>query len=177
MLTRTQFFFLRLIHYKREKLLINSIRLCTRFKIFLFQRILRVNSGIKYSVNYTSKVSRNLEGLIIENNSIPVLASLAVSGGCYTGIHRGTVLTIKEDTIFAPNVCINTGSHDFFDRSQHTLGDIIIGKNCWLAFGVTVTLGVILGDNVTVGANSVVTKSFKSNFVIGGVPAKELKKF
>ncbi len=45
----------------------------------------------------------------------------------------------------------------------------VIGGN------VTILPGVVLGDNITVGANSVVTKSFEGNQVIAGVPAKVIR--
>ncbi|MBK9400940.1 MAG: hypothetical protein IPN36_08800 [Bacteroidetes bacterium] len=54
-------------------------------------------------------------------------------------------------------------------------GSVRIGRKCWLGNGVVITAGVTLGDNVVVGANAVVTKSFPSNVVIGGVPARILK--
>jgi len=34
---------------------------------------------------------------------------------------------------------------------------------------------IIIGDNVIIGANSVVNKSFPSNCIVGGVPARLLK--
>ena len=63
------------------------------------------------------------------------------------------------------------------NRTKHKLASVKIGKNCWIGNSVTILPGVELGDNVTVGANSVVTKSFPSNCVIGGCPAKIIKQF
>ncbi|MGN0317378.1 MAG: DapH/DapD/GlmU-related protein [Lachnospira sp.] len=48
---------------------------------------------------------------------------------------------------------------------------IIIGNNVWIGDNVTILPGVNLGDNVIIGANSVVTHSFPANVVIAGVPA------
>jgi len=52
---------------------------------------------------------------------------------------------------------------------------IKIGKNCWIGSKVTILDGVEIGDNCIVAAGAVVNKSFPSNSVIGGVPAKILK--
>ena len=54
---------------------------------------------------------------------------------------------------------------------------ISIGRGCWIGQNVTVLPGVTLGDNVIVGAGSIVTSSFPSNVIIAGSPAKVIKRF
>ena len=52
----------------------------------------------------------------------------------------------------------------------------IIGDGLYCATGVKMTSSIILGNNISVGANSLVNKSFESgNALIGGVPAKFIK--
>ena len=53
---------------------------------------------------------------------------------------------------------------------------IKIGKNCWIGSKVTILDGVTIGDNCVIAAGAVVTKSMPSNSVIGGVPARVLRK-
>ena len=60
-------------------------------------------------------------------------------------------------------------------RKLKSKGKIVIGNNVWLGDKVSVLSGVHIGDNVIVGANSVVTKSVPSNCVVAGVPAKIVK--
>lgn len=54
---------------------------------------------------------------------------------------------------------------------------VAIGNNCWIGAGAIILGGVTLGDNVTVAAGAVVTKSFRGDCLIGGVPARILKEF
>ncbi|WP_211829147.1 acyltransferase [Kistimonas asteriae] len=51
-------------------------------------------------------------------------------------------------------------------------GKIIIGNNVFLGYGVAVLPNSIIGDNVIVGAGSIVKGTIKSNSVYAGVPAK-----
>ncbi len=52
---------------------------------------------------------------------------------------------------------------------------IIIGENCWFGGGVIVCPGIIVGDNVTIGTGSVITKNIPNNVVASGNPCRAVK--
>lgn len=143
-------------------------------KNYLNNKLYHVNGDAEFQVHFTSLL-RGSKNIIFPANAESILRSLAVSGGCYYTIFPGTTLEIGEGTIWAFNVCIQTGDHDLHDNTKYKTGSVKIGKNCWIAHAVTITAGVQLGDNVVVGANSVVTKSFPDNVVIAGCPAKIIR--
>lgn len=51
----------------------------------------------------------------------------------------------------------------------------IIGDAMYMSTGVKMTSKLVLGNNVSIGANSLVNKDFGSGIMIGGCPAKVLK--
>lgn len=61
-------------------------------------------------------------------------------------------------------------------RKLQSKGEIEIGKNVWIGDRATILAGVHIGDNVVIGANSVVTHDIPSNSMAAGVPAKVIKK-
>lgn len=56
-------------------------------------------------------------------------------------------------------------------------GPIIVGNNVFIGHSTVILPNVNIGDNVVIGAGSIVTKDLKSNFVYAGVPAKIIKTF
>ena len=52
---------------------------------------------------------------------------------------------------------------------------VAVGDNCRFGLGVRIFGSVKIGNNVTIGANAVVTKDIPDNAVVGGVPAKIIK--
>ncbi|WP_418555536.1 DapH/DapD/GlmU-related protein [Longibaculum muris] len=53
---------------------------------------------------------------------------------------------------------------------------IILKEKSWIGAGSTILAGVIIGKNSIVAAGSVVTKDVPDNCIVGGNPAKIIKK-
>ncbi|MCD6227070.1 transferase [Candidatus Micrarchaeota archaeon] len=54
--------------------------------------------------------------------------------------------------------------------------DVKVGNNCWIGYRVFIKEGVTIGDNVVIGAGSVVTKDIPSYSIAAGCPARVIKK-
>ncbi|GHT69043.1 hypothetical protein AGMMS50239_35190 [Bacteroidia bacterium] len=85
------------------------------------------------------------------------------------GIH------IKENSLIASRVTIMSHDHCKRVNNQPLLADVYIGKNCFIAVGATIMPGITIGDEVIVGAGSVVTKDVPSNTIVAGNPAKIIR--
>jgi len=142
--------------------------------MWIAQRIFRINGDVPFLIHFTNKIS-GFKNIKLEDNSLQL--SFLSSGGCYFAAFDGTTIEIGSGSIWACNVCIQTANHVPGNLSSYEKKSVKIGRNCWLGNGVVITAGVELGDNVVVGANSVVTKSFPANTVIAGVPAKIIRSF
>ena len=55
-------------------------------------------------------------------------------------------------------------------------GDIIVGNDVWIGFEAVILSGVTIGDGAIIGARAVVTKDVPPYTIVGGVPAKPLRK-
>ena len=90
--------------------------------------------------------------------TIPHCGGIVVGGGCKIG---------KNCTILQG---VTIGSNLFKDRYKLAT----IGDNVLIGAGVKIIGPIKIGNNVTIGANSVVTKDIPDGVVIGGNPAKIL---
>lgn len=94
---------------------------------------------------------------------------------------RGPV-EIGDDCIFGPNVAIHSENHVFADpdvpvRLQGaTRRGVRIGRDCWVGEGAVILDGVTVGDGCVVAAGAVVNRDVPPYSIVGGVPARVLKK-
>lgn len=87
-------------------------------------------------------------------------------------------LTLGDDVMLGPYVCIATTEHGFKDGvvrggGTHT-APVAIDRGSWLAAHAVVTSGTRVGAGCIVGANSVVTRDLPDNSVAVGVPARRV---
>ena len=95
--------------------------------------------------------------------------------GCYIQAING--IEIGDYTILAPGVGLISANHDPLDIDRHLPAEPIrIGRHCWIGMNAVILPGVQLGDHTTVGAGSVVTRSFpEGHCVVAGNPARLLR--
>nr|WP_244842566.1 sugar O-acetyltransferase [Lactococcus nasutitermitis] len=91
-------------------------------------------------------------------------------------------VTIGNHCFIGPNCQLFTANHHSSDKFLRRAGwqydaPISIGDDCWLGGSVIILPGVAIGENVVIGAGSVVTKDIPSNCLVAGNPAHLIRKF
>lgn len=145
----------------------------TRYYILFFhylipQKLFRLNPKSNWPVHFTSKVidPQNIKKGIL----------------CDPGDNPGVYIQAINGIIMGSNVGFGTGSkiisanHSHTNHSIHKKTEpIIIGNNVFVGANSIIVSGVKIGDNVVIGAGSVVSKNIPSNSIAVGNPCKVIK--
>jgi acetyltransferase-like isoleucine patch superfamily enzyme len=89
---------------------------------------------------------------------------------------------IGDDVFIAPNCYVTDQNHSYADldvpvgRQMPDNSPVVIGDGCWIGTRAVILPGARLGRNVTVAAGSVVRGEFPDYCVIGGTPARILRR-
>lgn len=90
-----------------------------------------------------------------------------------------THIYVGSHTMFGPNVTIATAGHPILpelrEKGYQYNAPVHIGRNCWIGANVCILPGVTIGDNVVIGAGSIVTKDLPSDVVAVGNPCHVLR--
>lgn len=120
--------------------------------------------------------------------------------GCHTFIGENFVanfnttilddgkIYIGDNVMLGPNVSLMASSHPLIAEERTAMKyddghvsvseyakEIHIGNNVWIACNVVVCGGVNIGNNVVIGAGSVVTKDIPDNYIAYGNPCKPIR--
>ena len=121
----------------------------------------------------TSHFSKYGKGLTMGSNS-------AIGDFTHFGAPGG--IEIGKDVIMGSYISFHAENHNFSDTTKlireqgvNSKG-IKLGNNIWVGAKVTFLDGCEIGDNSVVAAGAVVIGKFENNSIIGGIPAKLLKK-
>ena len=149
--------------------------------------------GSKLSIgeNCTIKSSflSNLVGLSQRTIIVTRTEEAKIEIGNNVGISGATIyarkgISIGDNTLIGGNVKIfdndfhpiEVEARNIDDKDAIVTREVVIGKDCFIGCNVLILKGTKIGDGSVVGAGSVVCSEFPSGVVIGGNPARVIKK-
>ena len=119
------------------------------------------------------------------DESLPVIRiGRNVSIGKWNDFGCSKLIEIGDDVTTAPYVHFTDRNHGYEDvtvpiihQKSWVKGPIRIGRGSWIGFGAQIMSGVSVGRHCVVGAGAVVTRDVPDFCVVGGNPARLLKKY
>ena len=145
----------------------------TRYYILFFhylipQKILRINPKVGWPVHFTSKIlspERIKKGIICDPGDNPCIYIQANNG-----------IIIGSNVGFGAGTKIISSIHSHNNHSNHDEApSIIIGNNVFIGANSVILPSVTIGDNVVIGAGSIVSKNIPSDSIAVGNPCKVIK--
>lgn len=108
--------------------------------------------------------------------NIHVGENVFINACCHFQDHGG--VTIGDGCQIGHNVVFATLNHGLQpeERGITYPAPIVLGKNVWVGSNSTILQGVTIGDNAVIAAGAVVTKDVEAGTIVGGVPARFIKK-
>ena len=97
-----------------------------------------------------------------------------VTFDCGLNHNYNNISTYPFNSMFNENPHKNNSSYP--QNHPITRGDIIVGNDVWIGKDVTIMSGVTIGDGSIIGTKSLVTSNVEPYSIVGGIPAKEIRK-
>ncbi len=108
--------------------------------------------------------------------NITIGRDVFINSGCHFQDQGG--ITIGDGSLIGHNVVLATINHDLspLNNRENHYAPIVIEDHVWIGSNATILPGVMIGRWAVVAAGAVVTKDVEEFTVVGGVPAKEIRK-
>lgn len=141
---------------------------------------IRAHQQSELTIGSNVRIDRGVR--LLAANSAKVTLNDKVRVGLYTVFNGGDSITVGKGSLISGFVYLQTSMHGYKDKDTSVQDQgfehapVVLKEDTWLGTHVVVLPGVVLEKGVVVGSNAVVTKSAEAHTVIGGIPARELKR-
>lgn len=171
-----------IIYVAKTKLFYHKSRMI-RFPI-----IVRGKEFIDFGTNLTTGRYCRIE-VNGEHSSKRIVFGDKVNIGDNVSIRCANKIVIGNNVLMGSKVLIIDNSHGVYSGENQnspetppnerilTSAPVIIEDNVWIGEGAVIQQGVTIGKGSIIAANSVVTKDVPANCIVGGIPAKIIKKW
>ncbi len=151
-------FLLKYLHFARNNLIHKTA------KVYPLSIITNTKMGAFSYVSYSCKIN---------NTTIGKFCSIAQNVKMGLGKHPINFISTSP-LLYSKTNPLNYSLTQKQSFEEHI--PTVIGNDVWIGANVLVLDGVNISDGAIIGANSVVTKDVAPYTIVGGVPAKEIKK-
>ena len=145
---------------------------------------------LNHTMPYTDEYNALVRELFGDNLGEGGWVMPGLTGVCFDRVHIGKDvmimnnclmmgrggITIDDGAMIAANAQLISNNHDLYDRQILLCKPVHICENAWIGAGATILPGVTVGKNAVVAAGAVVTKDVAPNTIVGGNPAKVIRK-
>ena len=147
-------------------------------KIFVGTRNFEIKRRLLNSLNY--KIGNNTKIV----GPIECTGNLIIGNDCWIGknlkINGNGIVIIGDKCDIAPEVTFQTGGHKIGNSSRRAGEGVnfkqIIGDGTWIGGRTTIINNVSIGKSCIIAGCSCVIKDVENNSLVGGVPAKLIRR-
>ncbi len=129
--------------------------------------------GVEFDDVDSAMISLGVE--MWRGNALSMGRGSAIGQHCYIDARAG--IRIESDVSISREVCVLTATHEVDSPDfEASLAPVHFARRCWIGTRAVVLPGVHIGEGAVVGAGSVVRSDVDPYTVVGGVPAKIIRK-
>lgn len=138
---------------------------------------------------FGAKIGRNtvIERIRMNNLYRTGIGGITIGNNCYLGdgvtLDTAERIAISDDVTLSFDVMVlthtNVGykNHPVQEHIPSVAKPVMFKKGCFVGARATILPGITIGEAAAVGAGAVVTKNVSAKTLVGGVPAKMIRKF
>lgn len=161
-----------------------------KYRIYLLNKSGKRNGKIALGIRYAllrsiaKKCGENVAIFnyctFVEPQNLEIGNNVSIQPMCYIDASGG--LTIGNDVSIAHGVSILTSSHEYksYEKAIRDQGlnfkKTEIKNNVWIGAKATILYGVTIAKGTIIGCNAVVNKDYREDYIIAGIPAREINK-
>ncbi len=159
------------------------------FYMSFISRLIHLPSGMKRRLRmiYLKSQLRQLgagsilypETYLSYPQNISIGSDVSIAPGVFIGASSQGTITIGDRCAIAAGTRFVTPTHDYNVLPVSSVGinkDIIVGEDVWIGTSAIILPGITIHDGAVIAAGAVVAKDVPPDCVVGGVPAKVIKK-
>lgn len=126
----------------------------------------------------------NFKGGLIFDNTNFNYSNLKVEGNCYIGkkvfMDMVAPIIVRKDAVISAGVTILThqdvGKRMLEEYFERKVGPVVLDEGCWIGANATILNGIKVGRCAVVAAGAVVNRDVEDYTVVGGVPARVIRR-